>query len=87
MIIDTFGTADEDRFWDAKAYDEGKLVELSKEFVRQHYRRTGYLEKLEEARAAKKAEPDIPGLSDGMRDQVSNIYIDIFERLTGQKFR
>jgi phosphoribosylaminoimidazole-succinocarboxamide synthase len=87
MIIDTFGTADEDRFWDAKAYDEGKLVELSKEFVRQHYRRTGYLEKLEAARAAKKAEPDIPGLSDEMRDEVSKIYIDIFERLTGQKFR
>jgi len=87
MIIDTFGTADEDRFWDSKAYDEGKLVELSKEFVRQHYRRTGYLEKLEAARAAKKPEPDIPGLSDDMRDQVSRIYIDIFERLTGQKFR
>jgi phosphoribosylaminoimidazole-succinocarboxamide synthase len=87
MIIDTFGTADEDRFWDSKAYDEGKLVELSKEFVRQHYRRTGYLEKLEAARAAKKPEPDIPGLSDGMRDEVSKIYIDIFERLAGQKFR
>ena len=87
MVIDTFGTADEDRFWDAKAYDEGKLVELSKEFVRQHYRKSGYLEKLEAARATKKAEPDIPGLSDEMRDQVSRIYIDIFERLTGQKFR
>lgn len=87
MIIDTFGTADEDRFWDAKAYDEGRLVELSKEFVRQHYRQTGYLEKLERARQSKGPEPDIPGLSDGMRDQVSKIYIDIFERLTGQKFR
>lgn len=87
MIIDTFGTADEDRFWDAKAYGEGRLVELSKEFVRQHYRKTGYLEKLENARAAKKPEPDIPGLSDELRDQVSGIYIDIFERLTGQKFR
>lgn len=87
MIIDTFGTADEDRFWDARAYDEGRLVELSKEFVRQHYRQSGYLEKLEDARQSKKPEPDIPGLSDGMRDQVSKIYIDIFERLTGQKFR
>ncbi len=87
MVVDTFGTADEDRFWDAKAYDEGKLVELSKEFVRQHYRTSGYLEKLEAARAAKKTEPDIPGLSDEMRDQVGRIYIDIFERLSGQKFR
>ena len=87
MIIDTFGTADEDRFWDSKAYDEGKLVDLSKEFVRQHYRRSGYLERLEAARAARRPEPDIPGLSDELRDQVSKIYIDIFERLTGQKFR
>jgi phosphoribosylaminoimidazole-succinocarboxamide synthase len=87
MMVDTFGTADEDRFWDARAYEEGKLVELSKEFVRQHYRKIGYLEKLERARELKKPEPDIPGLSDEMRDQVSKIYIDIFERLTGQKFR
>ena len=87
MIVDTFGTADEDRFWDAKAYEEGKLVELSKEFVRQHYRKIGYLEKLEKARELRKPEPDIPGLTDEMRDQVSRIYIDIFERLTGQKFR
>ncbi|MBM4249641.1 MAG: phosphoribosylaminoimidazolesuccinocarboxamide synthase [Euryarchaeota archaeon] len=86
MIIDTFGTADEDRFWDAKAYDEGRLVELSKEFVRQHYRRTGYLERLEAARGSKKPEPPIPPLPDDLRDQVSRIYIDIFERLTGQKF-
>jgi len=87
MIVDTFGTADEDRFWDARAYDEGRLVELSKEFVRQHYRKIGYLETLEKARAARKPEPDIPPLADAMRDQVSGIYIDIFERLTGQKFR
>jgi len=87
MIIDTFGTADEDRFWDSRAYGEGKLVELSKEFVRQHYRRSGYLEKLEAAREARRPEPEIPGLSDDLRDQVGRIYIDIFERLTGQKFR
>ena len=87
MVVDTFGTADEDRFWDAKAYDEGNLVELSKEFVRQHYRRTGYHESLESARAAKRPEPEIPPLPDGMRDEVSRIYIDLFERLTGQKFR
>jgi len=87
MLIDTFGTADEDRFWDAGAYENGKLVELSKEVVRQHYRSTGYLEKLETARDAKKPEPDIPPLSEEMANEVSRIYIDIFERLTGQKFR
>ena len=87
MLIDTFGTADEDRFWDARSYEEGKLVELSKEFVRQHYRTSGYLEKLEAARDTKKPEPDIPPLSEEMALQVSKVYIDIFERLTGQKFR
>ena len=41
MLIDTFGTLDEDRWWDAASYAEGKVEELSKEFVRQHYRETG----------------------------------------------
>ncbi len=44
MIVDTFGTADEDRFWDRAAYDQnpGKAPELSKELVRQYYRRLAY---------------------------------------------
>ncbi|MGQ9583278.1 MAG: phosphoribosylaminoimidazolesuccinocarboxamide synthase [Thermoplasmatota archaeon] len=87
MLVDTFGTADEDRFWDAEAYDEGRLVELSKELVRQHYRGTGYHERLERARASGAEEPDVPPLPDDLRDEVSRVYIDIFERLTGQKFR
>ena len=37
VLVDTFGTLDEDRWWDAEAYAEGECVELSKEFVRQHY--------------------------------------------------
>ena len=32
MVVDTYGTADEDRFWDLRAYEEGKCIELSKEF-------------------------------------------------------
>src|SRR5205814_8709225 len=39
MLVDTFGTADEDRFWDLKEYERGHQVELSKEFVRQYYRK------------------------------------------------
>src|SRR5207244_7363235 len=41
MLVDTFGTADEDRFWDLEAYQQGKQVELSKEVVGRYYRRTG----------------------------------------------
>lgn len=53
MIVDTFGTPDEDRWWDKKLYEtKGEMVELSKEMVRQHYRATGYHEKLYAARKA-----------------------------------
>jgi phosphoribosylaminoimidazole-succinocarboxamide synthase len=87
MLIDTFGTADEDRFWDAKSYEEGKFVEMSKEFVRQHYRGISYLEKLEEARKNNQEEPAIPPLPDDVTPQVSELYINLYEKLTGDTFR
>lgn len=87
MLLDTFGTADEDRWWDAAAYAKGEHVELSKEFVRQYYRTTGYHQALMDARAAKKPEPDIPALPDDVVMQVSNLYVGLFERLTGERFR
>ncbi|UCG71179.1 MAG: phosphoribosylaminoimidazolesuccinocarboxamide synthase [Thermoplasmata archaeon] len=87
MLIDTFGTADEDRFWDAEKYEEGKFVEMSKEFVRQHYRSTSYLEQLEDARKKGEGEPDIPPLPNELTPQVSKLYVDLFERITGGKFR
>lgn len=87
MVIDTFGTADEDRFWDAKEYEQGKYVERSKEFVRQYYRNSGYHEKLYTARKAGKPEPDIPPLPEDMVKKASETYIALFEDMTGQKFR
>ncbi len=87
MVVDTFGTADEDRFWDRAAYDEGRQVELSKEVVRQHYRQIGYHAKLMEARRLGQPEPGIPALPDTVRDQVSALYVSLLERLTGEKFR
>jgi len=87
MLVDTFGTADEDRWWDAAAYDRGEHVELSKEFVRQYYRRTGYHQALMEARAAHAPEPDIPALPEDVVKQVSDLYVGLFERLTGETFR
>lgn len=87
MVIDTFGTADEDRFWDLEAYEAGKQVELSKEFVRQHYRRTSYHEALTEARRAGRPEPDIPPLPEEVVRAVSDLYVSLFERITGQTFR
>jgi len=90
MLVDTFGTADEDRFWDAKAYNEnGKMVELSKEHVRQYYRSTGYHERLMNAResgATKETEPPIPALPDIEVRKVASLYGEMFERLTGDRF-
>ena len=87
MLLDTFGTADEDRWWDAAAFAKGEHVELSKEFVRQYYRTTGYHQALMDARAAKKPEPDIPALPVDVVKQVSDLYVALFERLTGETFR
>jgi phosphoribosylaminoimidazole-succinocarboxamide synthase len=87
MIVDTFGTLDEDRWWDLAEYEKGNCVELSKEMVRQHYRETGYHEALYGARKSGAPEPDIPALPDDVRDRVSKLYIDMYERMTGERFR
>ena len=87
MLVDTFGTADEDRFWDLAAYEQGKHVELSKEFVRQHYRQTGYHTDLYAAREKGLPEPVIPPLPPDVLQKVSDLYVTMFERLTGERFR
>ena len=86
MILDVFGTADEDRFWDAPQYAQGEWVELSKEVVRQHYRKIGYKDALYGAREKGRPEPDISPLPDEMIEHVSKIYINLYERITGGKF-
>src|SRR6266704_95208 len=87
MLVDTFGTADEDRFWDLDAYEKGEQIELSKEFVRQYYRKIGYHKALMDARAAHRPEPDIPPLPPEVTGRVSDLYVRLFERLAGEKFR
>lgn len=86
MVVDTFGTADEDRFWDKDAYDRGRQVEFSKEFVRQHYRSIGYYDQLMKARDAGAAEPAIPPLPPLLIDEVSRLYTTVYQRLTGKPF-
>ena len=87
MLVDTFRTADEDRFWDLPAYEKGEHVELSKEFVRGYYRKIGYHDRLTIARKAGQPEPEIPPLPDNVLKETSDLYISLFERLTGEKFR
>jgi phosphoribosylaminoimidazole-succinocarboxamide synthase len=86
MVVDAFGTADEDRFWDAEEYAEGRYVERSKEYVRQYYRQTGYHRQLMAARSEGRAEPPIPALPEPIVQEVSEIYIKLYEDLTGQRF-
>lgn len=86
MVVDTFGTLDEDRWWDADEFAKGNIVELSKEFVRQYYRETGYHKALYDAREKGLPEPDIPALPQDIIDRVSKLYVDMYERITGEKF-
>ncbi|MBN1678058.1 MAG: phosphoribosylaminoimidazolesuccinocarboxamide synthase [Candidatus Thermoplasmatota archaeon] len=87
MIVDTFGTADEDRWWDWESYSKGHFVELSKENVRQYYRQLGYYDRLAEARKLSKSEPKIPALPESKIKDISGLYIEMFERITGESFR
>ncbi|MGP8078188.1 MAG: phosphoribosylaminoimidazolesuccinocarboxamide synthase [Thermoplasmata archaeon] len=86
MVVDTFGTADEDRFWDKDDFARGRQVDFSKEFVRQHYRQTGYYGELQRAREAHASEPPIPALPPLLVDEVSRLYTTVFQRLTGEPF-
>ena len=85
MLLDTFGTLDEDRWWDTDKWHEGKINELSKEFVRMHYRKTGYFDELENARTKGLPEPDIPALPAEIIAQTTELYVRMYERITGRK--
>ncbi len=60
---------------------------MSKELVRQYYRKTEYYDKLNEARDKGLAEPDIPPLPDEMVADVSALYVHLYERITGEAFK
>jgi phosphoribosylaminoimidazole-succinocarboxamide synthase len=61
-------------------------LDLSKEYVRQYYRQTGYKDQLYKAREAGQNEPPIPALPPGVVQETSRIYIKLFEMITGEKF-
>lgn len=86
VVVDTFGTADEDRFWDKREYDDGNVLELSKESVRQYYRSIGYHKKLYDARSQNLKEPDIPPLPDDVRLKTEELYRNMYSRITGNKW-
>ncbi len=87
MVVDTYGTADEDRFWDLESYEEGNCIELSKEVVRSYYRKIGYHEALYTARAENKPEPDVPPLPLELVEKTSQLYLDLYQKITGEDIR
>ena len=86
VLVDTFGTLDEDRWWDAEAYAQGECIELSKESVRTHYIETGHQAELKIARDSGTTDPPIPALPQEVIDQTANLYASMYERLTSQSF-
>ena len=86
VLVDTFGTLDEDRWWDAEAYAGGECIELSKEFVRTHYIETGHQAALKLARDAGTEDPPIPELPQSVIDQTAELYASMYERLTSEQF-
>jgi phosphoribosylaminoimidazole-succinocarboxamide synthase len=87
MVVDTFGTADEDRWWDEDCYHGNEFLELSKESVRKYYKEIGYYDELMAARRAGLPEPEIPPLPEERVEEFSELYIEMFERITGESFR
>ena len=86
VLVDSFGTLDEDRWWAADDYANGEIVSLSKEFVREHYIGTGHHSELYAARNSGTDEPPIPALPQDIIDQTASLYESMFERLTGNEF-
>lgn len=86
VLVDSFGTLDEDRWWDAEIYSQGEIVSLSKEFVREHYISTGHHTELYAARDGGNDEPPIPALPQEIIDQTADLYASMYERLTGESF-
>ena len=86
VLVDTFGTLDEDRWWDAEAYTNGECIELSKESVRTHYIETGHQANLKAARDSGAEDPDIPALPQEVIDTTAALYASMYERLTSLTF-
>lgn len=82
VVIDEIHTPDSSRYFYADSYDEiqakdQKQKQLSKEFVR---------EWLIENNFQGKEGQQIPELTDAKIEEISNRYIELYEKITGEKF-
>ncbi len=84
MLVDVFGTPDEDRFWDLEKMKQGDTTDLSKEHVRNYYRESGFKDELYKARDEGREEPPIPPMPEKVIAETSEIYLELTRRLTGK---
>ncbi|MFP3950206.1 MAG: phosphoribosylaminoimidazolesuccinocarboxamide synthase [Candidatus Micrarchaeia archaeon] len=75
ILIDEVLTPDSSRYWPLDRYKQGQLVSLDKQYLR------NYLETLD----WDKTYPP-PELPKEVVEVVSNLYLDVYEKITGQKF-
>ena len=75
MVVDTFGTQDEDRPFLKEMYEtQGQIIHCSKEFVRQEFIKMGYKARLDKARAKGLPTPLMPNLSDAFMREWESRY-------------
>ncbi len=86
LLADSIGP-DEFRMWDKNKYEVGKSQEaFDKQLVRDWLIVAGYKNELDKARKEGKGIPKPPLLSDDIVRKVTETYIYVFEKLTGEKF-
>lgn len=73
ILIDEILTPDSSRYWLKKEYDEGRLVSLDKQFVRDYLEATGW-----------NKEPPPPALPQEVIQKTSERYLQAYKMLTGK---
>ena len=73
ILIDEILTPDSSRYWLKKDYDEGKLVSLDKQYVRDYLETTGW-----------NKEPPAPKLPQEILQKTSEMYLQAYKMLTGK---
>merc|ERR1719305_1751633 len=88
IYMDEVGTPDSSRIWDGQKYAEGKVVENSKEVFRQmllkHFPDPDILTNKDRMDERKKLAKD-NALPEEKLMEVSKVYTDIAEKITGEK--
>jgi phosphoribosylaminoimidazole-succinocarboxamide synthase len=73
-LIDEIHTPDSSRFWTLESYEQGGEPEnVDKEFMRKWYAEQGY-----------RGDGEAPSMPDEFVAQIAALYIQAYERLTGQ---